>query len=145
MYDEDDDKPRKIGSLLSKPALDDISPPRPKRRRKNMEADTDSIFNPQFQQKESGANDVLGPRRSTRSRTTRLPLKPVAPTANSALSHIPVRLPGSLNLGSDDNFASVNLSVRRNEREGPRGHHPGEHTEEQGKLAGTQGGYRAPN
>lgn len=98
-------------SLLSKPDLEDTSPPRPKRRRRKMEAeDADSVFNPEFAARQTTEEaTVPAPRRSTRTRAPRQvqPLKPMAPTAN-ALSLIPVRLPGSLNLGgADDAFATT--------------------------------------
>ncbi|KAL1892646.1 hypothetical protein Sste5346_006931 [Sporothrix stenoceras] len=113
--------------LLSKPSFDDNSPPRPKRRRKKMEADTGSIFNPEFMnaKKEkdeaaaAGEGDAPGPRRSKRTRS-QAPLKSAATTANStngALSLIPVRLPGSLNLNGDDSYglSASSLSIRRND------------------------------
>ncbi|KIH94261.1 hypothetical protein SPBR_05506 [Sporothrix brasiliensis 5110] len=112
--------------LLSKPLFDDNSPPRPKRRRKKMEVDTGGIFNPEFMSTkkddtsaEGGDDTAPGPRRSKRTRN-QTSLKSAAPTANGAaivLSHIPVRLPGSLNLNGDDSFglSTSSLSLRRND------------------------------
>lgn len=109
--------------LLSKPSFDDNSPPRPKRRRKKMEADTGGIFNPEFMSANRDDADAEGtapgPRRSKRTRS-QTPLKSAAATANSAasaLSLIPVRLPGSLNLNGDDSYglSASSLSLRRND------------------------------
>ena len=111
-------------NLLSKPLLDDNSPPRPKRRRRKMEADTDGIFNPEFRahsKEESPAaipEAAPGPRRSRRTRSQNT-VKITASTAatNSALSLIPVRLPGSLNLNGEDGYSltASSLSLRRND------------------------------
>ncbi|TPX12926.1 uncharacterized protein E0L32_006571 [Thyridium curvatum] len=106
------------GSLLSKPDLEDISPPKPKRRRKNAELENDSVFNPEFQPGGKGktetaaTDDGPAPRRSSRNKTARN-LRSTATTANNSavMSMIPVRLPGSL--CTDD--SNVNLGMRRNE------------------------------
>ncbi|CAK7270833.1 hypothetical protein SEPCBS57363_004308 [Sporothrix epigloea] len=111
-------------NLLSKPLLDDNSPPRPKRRRRKMEADTDSIFNPEFRpssKEESPAaipEAAPGPRRSRRTRSqTSIKITASTTATNSALSLIPVRLPGSLNLNGEDgyNFTASSLNLRRND------------------------------
>ncbi|CAK7206602.1 hypothetical protein SEUCBS139899_009402 [Sporothrix eucalyptigena] len=109
--------------LLSKPLFDDNSPPRPKRRRRKMEADTGGIFNPEFmasKKEEDATADsseaAPGPRRSKRTRS-QTPVKTAASATNSALSLIPVRLPGSLNLNGDDSYglSASSLSLRRND------------------------------
>ncbi|CAK7220161.1 hypothetical protein SBRCBS47491_004095 [Sporothrix bragantina] len=109
--------------LLSKPSFDDNSPPRPKRRRRKMEVDTDSIFNPEFMTSSKGGNSAAanseaapGPRRSKRTRS-QTPVKTAAAATNSALSLIPVRLPGSLNLNGEDSYglSASSLSLRRND------------------------------
>src|SRR5205814_1598792 len=54
-----------------------------------------------------------GPRRSTRTRSARVALKPTAPSANSiALSLIPVRLPGMA--GMDDAMLESHLAAAKN-------------------------------
>lgn len=90
----------------------EISPPKSKRlrsrRRVEAESDTGDFANsnqapePQTQSQDSStsadpaSSGAAAPRRSTRSRNSRVQLKPPAPSANSiALSLIPVRLPGS--------------------------------------------------
>ncbi len=116
----------KAGALLSKPSLDDSSPPRPKRRRKKVEPDCDGIFNPWFQaeqeagegqEAQSQSKEEPAPRRSTRARSARVPLKPTpsaAASANAAaLSLIPVRLPGSLNLSPDDGAANARKDIQK--------------------------------
>ena len=113
--DDADHLSRKAGSRLSKPDLDDTTPPRPKRRRKRMEAETDSVFNPEFQtSQEDAAPGPAAPRRSTRARTTRMALKAPAPGVGAALSSIPVRLPGHLNNG-EDALGGPSAALRRNE------------------------------
>ncbi|CAK7272914.1 hypothetical protein SEPCBS119000_005375 [Sporothrix epigloea] len=111
-------------NLLSKPLLDDNSPPRPKRRRRKIEADTDAIFNPEFKAFSSEENSTVttepspGPRRSKRTRS-QLAVKTAASTADttSALSLIPIRLPGSLNLSGEDGYglSANSLGHRRND------------------------------
>ncbi|KAB5585093.1 hypothetical protein GE09DRAFT_1069341 [Coniochaeta sp. 2T2.1] len=87
----------------------EISPPRSKRlrSRRKVEAQSDhktsTSGEPTTEQQSSFSQDMGtsldstdAPRRSTRSRNSRVQLKPPAPSANSiALSLIPVRLPGS--------------------------------------------------
>ncbi|CAK7214735.1 hypothetical protein SCUCBS95973_002235 [Sporothrix curviconia] len=113
----------RTGNLLSKPLFDDNSPPRPKRRRRKMEADTGGIFNPEFvasgkkeDSAEATSEEAPGPRRSKRTRS-QTPVKTAASATNSALSLIPVRLPGSLNLNGEDSYglSASNLSLRRND------------------------------
>ena len=99
---------------LSTPDLDDTTPPRPKRRRKKMEAETGGVFNPNFQPCQGdAAPEPVAPRRSTRTRTSRMGLKAPVPSANSA-APIPVRLPGHLNTG-EDAFGASTAMLRRNE------------------------------
>lgn len=108
----------KENDRLAKPSLEDTSPPRPKRRRKRMEVETDSVFNPDMDLTQD-LTEKGSVRRSTRARQTRLALKPTAPSANSALSLIPVRLPGSSGMMQDLDLGPVsglNLASRhRNE------------------------------
>ncbi|KAB5527954.1 hypothetical protein GE09DRAFT_975272 [Coniochaeta sp. 2T2.1] len=88
----------------------EISPPKSKRlrSRRKVEAQSDNKTStsdePTIEQQQSSSQDNMNtsldssdaPRRSTRSRNSRVQLKPPAPSANSiALSLIPVRLPGS--------------------------------------------------
>jgi hypothetical protein len=84
----------------------EISPPKSKRlrSRRRVEAESDDTADfadfkqASMQQAETkdGSSTDAAPRRSTRSRSSRVQLKPPAPSANSiALSLIPVRLPGS--------------------------------------------------
>ena len=126
--------------LLSKPSFDDHTPPRQKRRRKKMEVDTGSIFNPEFmssnKDKDASSRDGSknckdkddeqpGPRRSKRTRSNQTPIKSAsssssAASANGVLSLIPVRLPGSLNLNGEDSYGlsasgNTNLGLRRND------------------------------
>ncbi|KAH8842929.1 hypothetical protein MCOR29_003048 [Pyricularia oryzae] len=69
--------------LLHAPSLEDHSPPKPKRRRKNAETESDGILNPDFQ-----PGEAQPPRRSTRTKRN---LLPPAPSANGfALSKLPV-------------------------------------------------------
>lgn len=76
--------------------------PQPKRRRKRGDPaleDANAVSAMPSPEPESVAptitNTSSGPRRSTRARSTRVALRPAAPSANSvALSMIPVRLPG---------------------------------------------------
>jgi hypothetical protein len=93
----------------------DSPPPRHKRRRKRIDAELESTLLdpasavPQPLQKEADVAEVSstatsdGPRRSTRSRSSRVvALKPAAPSANSiALSMLPVRLSSSAELDRD--------------------------------------------
>jgi hypothetical protein len=78
------------------PADEPRDGPRLKRRRKRTDPvlETESATpSPEPDSLPSGT--AQGPRRSTRARSTRIALKPAAPSANSiALSMIPVRLPG---------------------------------------------------
>lgn len=108
----------KENDRLAKPSLEDTSPPRPKRRRKRMEVETDSVFNPEMDPTQD-LTEKGSVRRSTRTRQTRIPLKPTAPSANGALSLIPVRLPGSSGMMQDLDIGPVsglNLASRhRNE------------------------------
>ncbi|KAL8378065.1 hypothetical protein RB595_008657 [Gaeumannomyces hyphopodioides] len=103
-------------SLLEAPALDDHSPPRPKRRRRNVEADSDGVLNPVFQQ-QTGQGEPRELRRSTRA-TARRTLVTAGPSANStAMSKMPVRLPGSLmGDGADSSFGSSLSAARTEER-----------------------------
>lgn len=56
----------------------------------------------------------LAPRRSTRSRSSRIALKPTAPSANSiALSLLPVRLPG---MASDESTADTHVNAASRNR-----------------------------
>lgn len=56
----------------------------------------------------------LAPRRSTRSRSSRIALKPTAPSANSiALSLLPVRLPG---MGGDESTADSHVNAASRNR-----------------------------
>ncbi|KAK5662456.1 hypothetical protein OQA88_8367 [Cercophora sp. LCS_1] len=58
----------------------------------------------------------VGPRRSTRSRNSRVALKPAAPSANSiALSTIPVRLPGMAGMADDTMEAHLAALKSRSE------------------------------
>lgn len=103
-------------SLLEAPALDDHSPPRPKRRRRNVEADSDGVLNPVFQQQAAqGVPREL--RRSTRA-SARRNLVTAAPSANStAMSKLPIKLPGSLvGDGADSSFGSSLSAARNGER-----------------------------
>ncbi|TLD33720.1 hypothetical protein PspLS_00011 [Pyricularia sp. CBS 133598] len=69
--------------LLQAPSLEDHSPPKPKRRRKNAETESDGILNPEFQ-----PGEAQPPRRSTRTKRN---LLPPAPSANGfAMSKLPV-------------------------------------------------------
>ncbi|EPE03086.1 hypothetical protein F503_08700 [Ophiostoma piceae UAMH 11346] len=138
----DEKRPLRDGDfvdLLSKPSFDDHSPPRQKRRRKKMEADSGSIFNPEFmssnKDKDTGRDgsrssskdkddEQSGPRRSKRTRSNQTPIKSSsassATSANGVLSLIPVRLPGSLNLNGEDSYglsasSNTNLGLRRND------------------------------
>ncbi|KAL8287787.1 hypothetical protein RB600_003623 [Gaeumannomyces tritici] len=103
-------------SLLEAPALDDHSPPRPKRRRRNVEADSDGVLNPVFQQ-QTRQGEPRELRRSTRA-TARRTLVTAGPSANStAMSKVPVRLPGSLvGDGADSSFGSSLSAARSEER-----------------------------
>ncbi len=69
----------------------------------------------------AGGGETAGPRRSARTRN-RTPLKPPPPLAAAALSLIPVRLPGSLNMGADDGGFGIptlnsSSSRRRDEKD----------------------------
>jgi hypothetical protein len=79
--------------------------PRLKRRRKRTDPvlETESATPSPEPDSLPGSTAAPGPRRSTRARSTRIALKPAAPSANSiALSMIPVRLPG---MGAMDDAA----------------------------------------
>ncbi|OIW25590.1 hypothetical protein CONLIGDRAFT_499476 [Coniochaeta ligniaria NRRL 30616] len=86
----------------------EISPPKSKRlrSRRRVEAESDTSGSNQASERQTQSSQDMdtstdstsagAPRRSTRSRNSRVQLKPPAPSANSiALSLIPVRLPGS--------------------------------------------------
>ncbi|KAK1761655.1 hypothetical protein QBC33DRAFT_605059 [Phialemonium atrogriseum] len=77
--------------------------PKSKRRRKRLDAELETTLDQSMSLVEPDADAAdSGLRRSTRSRSTRVQLKPPAPSANSvALSMIPVRLPGSSGMMSD--------------------------------------------
>ncbi|KAK0649172.1 hypothetical protein B0T16DRAFT_126546 [Cercophora newfieldiana] len=85
--------------------------PKIKRRKKR----TDPVL-ATFESLDSPASTEGGPRRSTRSRNSRVALKPVAPSANSiALSLIPVRLPG---MGvMDDSTMDMQLMMAKSRSE----------------------------
>ncbi|KAK0611934.1 hypothetical protein B0T14DRAFT_531301 [Immersiella caudata] len=93
-------KKRKHGDGIEKSEGDDplevcessADAPKLKRRRKRGDP---VLAAASISLKASTDSPEAGPRRSTRSRSSRVALKPVAPSANSiALSLIPVRLPG---------------------------------------------------
>jgi len=72
-----------------------LDAPKLKRRRKRVDPVLESASDSLKASLNSPASSEAGPRRSTRSRSSRVALKPAAPSANSiALSLIPVRLPG---------------------------------------------------
>ncbi|KAK4445855.1 hypothetical protein QBC34DRAFT_412339 [Podospora aff. communis PSN243] len=95
-------KKRKHGDDLEKSERDVLEvcdrpadAPKPKRRRKRGDPVLESASDAPETSTDSPASTEGGPRRSTRSRSSRVPLKPVAPSANSiALSLIPVKLAG---------------------------------------------------
>ncbi|KAJ9132615.1 hypothetical protein NKR23_g11104 [Pleurostoma richardsiae] len=102
---------------LGKPALDDTSPPRTKRRRKRMEAETDSVLSSDFQEGQS-LTESAGVRRSTRNRQARLPVKAATPATSPALSHIPVRLAGLSGMMQDgDAVAGFTLTAKTRSEE----------------------------
>lgn len=87
--------------------------PRLKRRRKRgdpvLEATDNNTPSPNLDSMSSES----GPRRSTRSRSGRVALKPAAPSANSvALSLIPVRLPGM-----DDAMMEAHLAMAKSRKD----------------------------
>ncbi|TLS21598.1 uncharacterized protein PpBr36_10112 [Pyricularia pennisetigena] len=107
--------------LLQAPSLEDHSPPKPKRRRKNAETESDGILNPEFQ-----PGDAQPPRRSTRTRRN---LLPPAPSANGfAMSKLPIICsiaredggfggsPSSASIRNDDRQlqATTRANTRRN-------------------------------
>lgn len=70
--------------------------PKTKRRRKRLAAELETTLEQSMSLVDPDPAAETGLRRSTRSRSTRVQLRPPAPSANSiALSMIPVRLPGS--------------------------------------------------
>ncbi|KAK4120639.1 hypothetical protein N657DRAFT_624756 [Parathielavia appendiculata] len=92
-------------SVSEDPSIQHSDGPRLKRRRKRTDPVLESesaTSSPELDSLPStGAGS--GPRRSSRARSTRVALKPAAPSANSiALSMIPVRLPG---MGAMDDAA----------------------------------------
>ncbi|EFX06246.1 hypothetical protein CMQ_6567 [Grosmannia clavigera kw1407] len=132
-------KTHRLRDLLSAPSLEDASPPRPKRRRKKMEADTGGIFNPEFlpagenvdvgsadaattaetveTTTEAATAEEAGLRRSKRTTRSSQTAKSAAAAAvlagsSGALSLLPVRLPGSLNLHGDEGHVT-GLVLRR--------------------------------
>ncbi len=94
---------------------DSIDVPRLKRRRKRIDPVLDLAGDSLMASLDIDPGSAeLGPRRSTRSRNSRVALKPTAPSANSiALSLIPVRLPGMAGM-MDDATMESHLAVARN-------------------------------
>ena len=108
-------KKRKLGADTEKggfsvPDLfeDTADAPKLKRRRKRGDPVLESTTSNFMASVDSdAASSEPGPRRSTRSRNSRVTLKPTAPSANSiALSLIPVRLPGMSGMMDDATMES---------------------------------------
>ena len=108
-------KKRKLGADTEKGGLsvpdlfeDTADPPKLKRRRKRGDPVLESATSNFMTSVDSDAtSSEPGPRRSTRSRNSRVTLKPTAPSANSiALSLIPVRLPGMSGMMDDATMES---------------------------------------
>ncbi|KAK3348598.1 hypothetical protein B0T25DRAFT_503308 [Lasiosphaeria hispida] len=104
----------KIKDNMQDVSEESVDAPKLKRRRRRidpvLDAAPEDLAASMASLDSDPASSGAGPRRSTRSRSSRVALKPTAPSANSiALSMIPVRLPG---MGSMDETIESQFTVR---------------------------------
>ncbi|KAK0729485.1 hypothetical protein B0H67DRAFT_1229 [Lasiosphaeris hirsuta] len=109
-----DDGPGKIKDDTQHVSEESVDAPKLKRRRRRidpvLDATPEDLAASMASLDSDPASSGAGPRRSTRSRSSRVALKPNAPSANSiALSMIPVRLPG---MGSMEEMIEPQFTVR---------------------------------